>query len=122
MRLLIILFVAAGLAGRAFAGDCPAAGGDGRRAFVARAPSCEKAARRFKGCAIGARLDGVLALGVEGVCDKAYLSRLRGRERAAYRAAIEACNAPYAKKQGSIYRSSAAHCRVDIMAKYARGH
>ncbi len=125
MRSPTILFpvaISIVMAGPAAGGDCPAAGRDGRLAYLAAAPSCQQAALRFKRCAIGARLDGELALRVEEVCGKAFLSRLRGEDRAGDEAAIDACNAPNAKKLGGIYRSIAAHCRVGVMAKYANGH
>ncbi|MFZ1109819.1 MAG: hypothetical protein WAN43_15910 [Rhodomicrobium sp.] len=125
MRLPAILFFIASslaIALPAAARDCPAAGREEKLAFVAAAPSCQEAARRFRRCAIGARLDGDLALRVNDVCEKAWLSHLRGPKRAAYEAAIGACNAPYAARQGSMSRSAAAHCRVDVMAEYAKGH
>jgi len=120
-RSLGILSVICALAATpAFARDCPAAGGDERRAVIAKAPSCQEAARLFKLCAIGATLDGELAAAVEEVCEKP-LATLPEEKREAYEAAIEACNAPYARKRGSLYRSLAAWCRVDAMASYAEG-
>jgi hypothetical protein len=68
---------------------------------------------------MGASIDGRLALSVMKVCDKSSLARMPAKERAAYEAAIEGCNRPYALKPGTIYRSVAARCRVDVMAQYA---
>jgi hypothetical protein len=76
--------------------------------------------RLFNRCTIGATLDARLALSVTAVCEKTSLSRMSAKERKAYNAAIDACNAPYVMKRGTMYRSVAAHCRVDVMAKYAR--
>jgi hypothetical protein len=101
---------------------CPVTDGNARVAAIARATSCQNAVRLFKRCAIGASLDGRLALSVMKVCEKSSLSRLPAKERAAYEAAIDGCNAPYALKRGTIYRSVAAHCRVDVMAQYDRRH
>jgi len=78
--------------------------------------------RLFNRCAIGASLDGRLALSVMKVCEKTSLYRMSAKEREAYNAAIDACNAPYVMKRGTIYRSVAAHCRVDVMAEYAKRH
>ncbi len=122
---LALVFALCGLAMAATpspAGNCPVSGGGERQNFVREAPSCEEAVRRFKLCSIGASLDGPLALRVSEVCEKAYLSKLPEKEREAYRAAIDACNAPYAARQGTMYRSIAAFCRVDMMAQYAKGH
>ncbi len=110
------------LTGAAHAGDCPAAGRETKFELIANAPSCQEAARLFKLCAVGASLDGELALRVSEVCEKSFLTGLPGKEREAYEAAIDACNAPYAGKRGTMYRSVAAHCRVDVMARFAKGH
>jgi hypothetical protein len=101
---------------------CPVTGGDPRRAIIARASSCQKAVRLFKRCTIGGILDGGLALSVMKVCEKTSLYRMSAKEREAYNAAIDACNAPYVMKHGTMYRSVSAHCRVDVMAEYARRH
>ncbi|MGO9543808.1 MAG: hypothetical protein ACLPPF_03325 [Rhodomicrobium sp.] len=126
MRLLhIVSFVQCGFAGMtvlAQAGECPAAGREAKFELIASAPSCQEAARLFKLCAVGASFDGELALRVDRVCEKSFLSGLPGKEREAYEAAIDSCNAPYAKKRGSIYRSVAARCRVDVMLQFAKGH
>jgi hypothetical protein len=102
--------------------DCPAAGGKAKLSLIESAETCQEAVRLFRLCAIGASLDGRLALQAGKVCEKRFLAQLQGKERDAYRAAIDACNAPYASKRGTIYRSVAAHCRVDAMAAFAKGH
>ena len=102
--------------------DCPAAGEKTKFSLIESAQTCQEAARLFALCAVGASLDGRLALSVEKVCERSFLAQLPAKEREAYRAAIDACNAPYATKRGTIYRSVAAHCRVDIMAAFAKGH
>jgi hypothetical protein len=101
--------------------DCPVAGGETKLSLIASAQTCQEAARLFRLCAIGASLDGRLALSVENVCEKT-LFRLPEKEREAYRAAIDACNAANARKRGTIYRAVAAHCRVDAMDAFAKGH
>jgi hypothetical protein len=106
----------------ALAGDCPAGEGDGKVALVAKASSCQEAVRLFKLCAIGASLDGRLAASVHEVCERTVIAKLPEKEREAYEAAIAACNAPYVRKRGTIYRSVAAHCRVDVMADFAKRH
>jgi hypothetical protein len=106
----------------AAAKDCPVAGGETKRSLIASAQTCQEAARVFKLCAVGASLDGRLALSVEKVCERSFLAQLPDKEREAYRAAIDACNAANAQKRGTIYRSVAAHCRVDAMAAFAKGH
>jgi hypothetical protein len=122
---LALVFALCGLAMAATpapARNCPVSGGNERQKFISEAPSCEEAVRRFKLCAIGATLDGPLSARVGEVCEKAYLSKLPENERKAYAAAIYACNAPYVAKRATIYRSVSAHCRVDAMAQYAKGH
>src|SRR5215469_6133894 len=106
----IAIFSCAQFESSAAAERCPVTGGDARRAIIARAPSCQDAVRLFKRCAIGANLDGWLALSVMKVCEKSSLARMPAKERAAYEAAIDGCNRPYALKRGTIYRSVAAHC------------
>jgi hypothetical protein len=101
---------------------CPVSDGNKRVALVARATTCRDAVRLFKRCAIGASLDGRLALSVMKVCEKSSLARMPAKERAAYETAIDGCNRPYVLKPGTIYRSVAAHCRVDVMAQYDRRH
>jgi hypothetical protein len=102
--------------------DCPVAGPEAKLSLIENARTCKEAARRFRLCAIGASLDGRLALSVNKVCERRSLARLPDKERDAYRAAIDACNAANAHKRGTIYRSVAAHCRVDAMEAFARGH
>ena len=104
----------------ALAGDCPAGGRQEKLALIAKAPSCQEAARLFKLCAIGARLDGELAASANEVCEKTSFAKMTKKKREAYEAAISACNAPYAKKRGSINRSAAARCRVDVMEDYSK--
>jgi hypothetical protein len=104
------------------ANGCPVVGGETKLSLIESAPTCQEAARLFRLCAVGASLDGRLALLVEKVCERSSLAQLPGKEREAYQAAIDACNAPYARKRGTIYRSVAAHCRVDAMASFASGH
>jgi hypothetical protein len=91
-------------------------------AVIASAQTCQKTVRLFKRCAIGASLDGRLALSVMKVCERSSLARMPAKERAAYEAEIDGCNRPYVLKRGTIYRSVAAHCRVDVMAQYDRSH
>jgi hypothetical protein len=102
--------------------DCPIAGRQTRRSLIASAQTCEEAARLFRLCATGASLDGKLALSVGKVCEKSFLAKLPPKERDAYQAAIDACNAPYIHKRGTLYRSAAAHCRVGVMADFAKGY
>ena len=106
----------------ALAGDCPVTGREEKLGLVANAPTCQEAARLFNLCTIGASFDAELALQVHDVCEKTSLAKLPEKERQAYKAAIRACNAPYVKKRGTIYRSVAAHCRVDAMADFAKRH
>lgn len=105
----------------ASAGGCPVAGRDEKLALLAKVRSCNEAAALFKRCAIGASLDAMLTVPVEEVCERSRLVNLSPEERKAYEAAIHDCNAPYVRKRGTIYRSIAAHCRVEVMAKYATG-
>jgi hypothetical protein len=123
MRQLLVIsfaiFTCTQIGSSAGAQRCPVSNGNEKVALVARATSCQDAVRLFKRCAIGATLDGRLALSVTRVCEKTSLARMPAKERAAYEAAIDGCNAPYALKRGTIYRSVAAHCRVDVMAQYA---
>jgi len=116
----ILLAVYASAAMPALAGDCPAGGREEKLALIAKAPYCEEAARLFKLCAIGARLDGELAASANEVCEKTSFAKMTKKKREAYEAAISACNAPYAKKRGSINRSAAARCRVDVMEDYSK--
>lgn len=106
----------------ALAGDCPVTGREEKLGLVANAPTCQEAARLFNLCTIGASFDAELALRVDEVCEKTSLAKLPENERQAYEAAIDACNAPYVKKRGTINRSVAAHCRVDAMADFAKRH
>jgi hypothetical protein len=110
----------AAISAPAFAGPCPTAGREEKLKLLEQASSCQDAARLFKLCAIGAAFDGELALSVNGVCEKRSLAKLPGKERHDYEAAIDACNERYVAKRGSIYRSAAAHCRVEVMARVAR--
>jgi hypothetical protein len=126
MRQLFLIAIAicscAQIESSAGARRCPVADGNERVALVARARSCQKAVWLFNRCTIGATLDGRLALSVMTVCEKTSLHQMSAKEREAYDAAIYACNAPYVMKRGTIYRSVAAHCRVDVIAEYARQH
>jgi hypothetical protein len=106
----------------ASAGDCPEQGPEGRQNAIAQAPSCMEAVRIFKLCAIGATLDGVLALRVQEKCEKRVLSTLPATRRKDYEAGIQACNAQYFRKKGSIYRSRTVFCHVDVIEKYAGRH
>jgi hypothetical protein len=92
----------------ALAGDCPAAGREERLGLIEKASSCLEAARLFEHCGIGASLDGELALRVSQVCEKTSLAKMPEQELEAYGAAIDACNARYARKRGSMYRSASA--------------
>jgi hypothetical protein len=68
----------------------PAAGREPRLLLIDTAPTCQEAARLFRLCAIGATLDGELALSVEKVCKRSFLAQLLGKVREAYQAAIDA--------------------------------
>jgi hypothetical protein len=124
-QLLVIAFAicsCAQIESSAGARRCPLSDGNERVLLVARAPACKKPVGLFNRCTIGASLDGRLALSVMKVCEKTSLYRMSAKEREAYNAAIDACNRPYVLKRGTIYRSVAAHCRVDVIAEYARRH
>jgi hypothetical protein len=93
---------------------------DQKLGVIAKAASCDEAVRLFKKCAVGASLDGRLALRAVENCEKRFLAGLPDPREREYRKDMEACNAPYASKQGTIYRAKSAHCRVGVALKYSK--
>jgi hypothetical protein len=98
---------------------CPVHGPEEKLQILAAAPSCQESVRLFTLCAMGASLDGRLAVPVKENCEKRFISRLTAERRKTYEAELEACNAKYAQRQGTINRSANAFCRVDVISKYA---
>lgn len=107
---------------RASGADCPVQGTEQKLKTIASAAGCKEAVDLFKLCAIGSSSDARLAVPVLAICEKHFLSKLTAERRKAYAAAIEKCNAQYAKRQGTMYRSMAASCRVNMTYKYSKSH
>jgi hypothetical protein len=119
MRISLACLLSIGLSAEALA-ECPATNVDHRLGVISSAASCDEAVRLFKKCAIGASLDGRLALRAVENCEKRFLPNLPEVRQREYRKEIEVCNAPYVSKQGTIYRSKSAHCRVSVALKYSK--
>lgn len=119
MRMIATLCFLA-MTSTANASDCPAQIPQDKFKIISEAPSCREAARLFKLCAIGSSFDGSLALPVSENCERRSLAGLTPARRKTYEAAVDACNRQYARKQGAMFRSHAAFCRVSAMEKFSK--
>jgi hypothetical protein len=100
------------------AADCPFAGPDVDDGLTA-APTCKAAARLLSDCALGASGDVARGGIVREKCERDFLPGLGPKEARAYRAGLARCARKYAKQEGSMYRSMAAFCAVELAERYS---
>ena len=53
-------------------------------------------------------------------CESGFVARLTPKQRASYQRQIRQCERKYARETGTMYRSFAASCRVNVALRFAR--
>jgi uncharacterized protein YecT (DUF1311 family) len=84
-----------------------------------RAPTCGKAAELLRKWMWGSSADVGFASIVIQKCEKTLLPRLAATGKARYKWELEMCAYEYAGQDGTLYRSEAAMCAVDVVTRFA---
>ncbi|HXW15375.1 MAG TPA: lysozyme inhibitor LprI family protein [Terriglobia bacterium] len=99
-----------------FGGDEAA---DASAKALEQAKTCNAAATKMHNCAWGSSLDGYLATIVVSKCEKTFLEKLSPAGKKRYHDEMQLCGYEYARQEGTMYRSAAALCAVDVAARFA---
>ena len=90
-------------------------------AAVQKAGSCYEAATVAESCAMGSSMDvGITQPAIEK-CSKDFMAKLSKNkiDLSAYNRLLKRCGDKYAKMEGTMYRSAAAFCVLDINRVYS---
>ena len=120
MRGLPVVLLAMICAPPAFAAECPAASSDAVLSALRNARSCRGAAQTYRACTRVTTQDVPFAEAVVGKCESGFVARLTPKQRASYQRQIRQCERKYARETGTMYRSFAASCRVNVALRFAR--
>lgn len=98
----------------------PEAGGDPEKILAAinEASDCTSAADLARSCASGTSVDVGLTSAAIQRCEKDF-ARITRAERAMYTQLSHRCEKKYAKERGTMYRSAASFCRLDVAATFS---
>ena len=105
----LALMVAAAAPG--LAAECPPAEAE---AVIRRAASCAAAVSAYESCIVGSSFDVPLAAIAIDICESAFKSKLAAPQRKSYERRMDQCERKYERQSGSMYRSYAATCRVEV--------
>jgi uncharacterized protein len=86
---------------------------------LSQAKSCSVAAAKMRECAWGSSADTQLAPIVIKKCESTFFSRLSRAAQKRYADEMQLCAYEYAGQEGTMYRSAAALCQVDVAARFA---
>jgi hypothetical protein len=119
MKSLIVL-VSLLTSAAAFGGECPSTDVDTILKYVGSTNQCGVAQQRAADCAYGSSIDTAIAGTAQQVCEARFASKLNAAEKAGYNSLLNRCAAKYAKEEGTMYRSMAAFCSLNVSLTYAR--
>jgi hypothetical protein len=103
----------------ALAAECPAASSEAVLSALRTARSCRGAAQTYRACTRATTQDVQFAEAVVGKCESGFVARLTPKQRASYQRQIRS-ERKYARETGTMYRSFAASCRVNVALRFAR--
>ena len=107
----------------AMAEDCPVTSMD-MDAIVAAlnaAPDCDASMKLFEACQFGSTADIQFGDVVEKKCEAQFLGKLKPARQRVYQDQLGRCDAKFAGKQGTMWRSAAAMCRASVSQRFAQG-
>jgi hypothetical protein len=116
----VVLFVSAD---PALAEDCPVKSPDTDAIIAAlnAAPDCDTSMKLFEACQFGSTADIQFGDVVEKKCEAQFLSKLKPAQKHSYQDQLGRCDAKFAAKQGTMWRSAAAMCRASVSQRFAQG-
>ena len=125
MRPKLLLAIAAVLSvmlAPALAEDCPVKSIDMDEIIAAlnAASGCDTSMKLFEACQFGSTADVQFGDVVEKKCEAQFLARLKPAQKRIYEDQLGRCDAKFAGKQGTMWRSAAAMCRASVSQRYAR--
>jgi hypothetical protein len=111
-------------ASTASAKDCPVTFGDEMfldkvATAIHAAKSCGEAGELAQACALGASGDVSTAVTAERKCGLDFWTKLTPEEKKHYNGLQAKCDAKYAGRDGTIYISAAAFCRLSVARLYS---
>jgi hypothetical protein len=107
----------------ALAEDCPVKPIDMDAIIAAlnAAPDCKTSMKLFEACQFGSTADIQLGDVVEKKCEAQFLTKLKPTQQHTYQDQLGRCDAKFAGKQGTMWRSAAAMCRASVSQRTAQG-
>jgi len=122
----LALVLASGLSftTQASAEDCPVEFGnetymDTVISKIEQSPSCYEGVELARNCALGASGDYAIARTAQTKCTADFEKKLSRAEKRTYDSLIAKCDRKYAKMEGTMYISMAAHCRLNVSRLYS---
>jgi hypothetical protein len=119
-RLFLLAFGALALGSAARAEECPVTGADATTETLSAAPTCREAAALYGKCTWGSSIDVQFAAIVVEKCRGEFLAKLTSQRRVAYQRQHEKCTRKYRNRDGTLYRSLAASCTVNVADDFAK--
>jgi hypothetical protein len=118
------LLLASFFASAASAKDCPVKFGDELfldkvGAAIHATKTCGEAGELAQACALGASGDVATAVTAERKCGLDFWTKLTPDEKKHYNSLQAKCDAKYAGRDGTIYISAAAFCRLSVARFYS---
>jgi hypothetical protein len=104
----------------ALAAECPAASAEDVLSALRNARSCRGAAQTYRACTRTTTQDVEFAEIAVSKCESGFLGRLKPKQRTSYRRQMSQCERKYARETGTMCRSFAASCRVNVALRFAR--
>jgi hypothetical protein len=106
----------------ASADDCPVKPFDldSITAALNGASGCDASMKVFEACQMGSTGDVQLGDIVEKKCEAVFLSGLKPSQKRIYEDQLGRCDAKFADKEGTMWRSATATCRAGVSQRYAR--
>lgn len=124
LALTLVLASGLALASTAKAGECPVEFGNADYMDtvidkIEKSPSCYEGAELARDCALGAGGDYAIARTAETKCSADFDKKLTIADKRTYNSLMAKCAKKYAKMEGTMYVSMAAHCRLNVAALYS---
>jgi hypothetical protein len=105
----------------AVAEDCPVKpiDMDGIISAANAASGCDASMKLFEACQMGSTADIQFGAIVEKKCEAVFLARLKPVQKRVYEDQLGRCDAKFADKEGTMWRSATAVCRAAVSQRYA---
>ena len=104
-------------------GQCPVddSNSDNIRRAIGSSESCHEAATIAESCAYGSSIDVVFAGDAVDVCERDF-THISMPQRETYQALVSQCRTKYEKEEGTMYRSAAAFCALQIARAFSSAY